>query len=339
MDRGHPAVTDLVMEDVSSDRPGAVRVHHRRHCSGGEHPPRVLPSRRMSGPLRGRRRGRVAIVASAAFSVAACSVALDFEGLDTRTADGIDAGADAPVAVEAASEGGERDVAADAARGGYAATVLDSAPRAYWRFGESGGPRAVDETGRAHGTYLGTPILGVDGALPGDPSTAWRTEGARGGMSAGPGFGFPATAPFTLEVWIRPALVDAEFRMIFLRRSVDAKGRHEYAVYFHDGRVVFVRYIDDARLATSATGPPSGEWQHVAATYDGTTLALYLGGALAGSVADARPMVDAPAELLVGAANATATPFVGTLDEAAVYDVALSSGQVRAHVESARRAR
>ena len=78
-----------------------------------------------------------------------------------------------------------------------------------------------------------------------------------------------------------------------------------------------------------------GVWHHVAATYDGATLRLYLDGMLESSLAVGQPPAStcaAPAALMA-ALNTGGVPdgaFIGILDEFRVWNVARSQAQLRA---------
>src|SRR5690606_29429850 len=70
---------------------------------------------------------------------------------------------------------------------------------------------------------------------------------------------------------------------------------------------------------------PINEWQHVAITYAGTIMRLYIDGALAGSMP--RPAVFNNASVMsaLGVNPGWDTPFLGQIDEFIVYDYALSN--------------
>jgi len=77
----------------------------------------------------------------------------------------------------------------------------------------------------------------------------------------------------------------------------------------------------------SITTIQPGIFQHVAATYDGAVLQLYVNGNLEASVrTNAAPDTDAP--LTIG--GVPAAPFTGTIDEAAIFNRALSSNEIAA---------
>jgi hypothetical protein len=106
-------------------------------------------------------------------------------------------------------------------------------------------------------------------------------------------------------------------------------------------------------VLVGATSAPISTWHHVAASYDGFTMRVYLDGLLDGSLDDASPIVwsdlppvdppgqsnfPSPAQLYIGAdkhndvgAGPTAPDFdfyEGCVDEAQVWDHALSQGEI-----------
>ncbi len=88
--------------------------------------------------------------------------------------------------------------------------------------------------------------------------------------------------------------------------------------------------------ANRAVAP--GAWHHLAFVYDGSSLVLYLDGA----VADTRPaygdVPDVGAPLKFGNMYYGAVRFAGGIDETAIWSKALSAEEVRAHVERRRAA-
>jgi hypothetical protein len=95
-----------------------------------------------------------------------------------------------------------------------------------------------------------------------------------------------------------------------------------------------LRWNVKGNIATAAP-PPIDAWAHLAATWDGTTLKIYVNGTEVGSEAtDAAtpdPSVD---RLRLGASTGADPAFRGHIDEAAVYGRALGVDEIQAIVEA-----
>ena len=69
----------------------------------------------------------------------------------------------------------------------------------------------------------------------------------------------------------------------------------------------------------------TGDWSHIAMTYDGSTQKLYVNGSLAASAALSGSINQDANSLLIGQF------FNGMLDEVAIYNRALSATEVKDH--------
>ena len=75
---------------------------------------------------------------------------------------------------------------------------------------------------------------------------------------------------------------------------------------------------------------PTGSWQHVALTYDGTALRVYLNGTQQGATANAA-LASQSGALQLGAYifnSANVDYLAGNLDEVRVYNRALSAAEI-----------
>jgi hypothetical protein len=305
-----------------------------------------------------------AVASCAVCSVAACSVLTDTSGLtggvsdaapslesdapteDTRGGEtSEDAGgsetsaasdAEAPDSASQVDSAADAfsDAAPDAPWSAYAAVVLADAPLAYWRFGESSGTTAYDETGHGNVATIGTGVTwGAPGALVGDPNTAIHLGGPQG-LNAGNVFGFPGTAPYSLEAWVQlDTALDANFRHLFSENDqAAAGGREEYGVYLqvNDG-LAFERYVTGNGIKVLTGAPPLNQWTHVVSTYDGANLTLYVNGQQVGASPDVRSQAPMNVPEFLGCKNFQYVSIRGFLDEFAIYDQALSAAQVEAH--------
>jgi serine protease AprX len=209
--------------------------------------------------------------------------------------------------------------------------VAADAPLGFWRLSESGGQSAADASGHGlNGAYGGTLTYGV-GGVTGDSNTGVDLDGT--GVVEVSGLAPAAFSDgFSLEAWVDTAGQPKE-RGIISRRLAGEGG---ILLWIDEaGNYGLVAGADrSTQLRTEVA--PSGFWEHVAATWDGSTLRLYRNGALIGS----EPFVGAPGEpavnLTVGAYPGSAAPLNADLDEVAVYDRALSAADVRGHYSGCR---
>jgi len=222
--------------------------------------------------------------------------------------------------------------------GAYPGAVLADGPAGYWRLGEPSGTTAAAFSGSPNGTYAGTPGYGAPGALSGDPDTAVTFSG-----DDRVGFGdvhdFAGTAAFTVELWLKRSGGTPASRQFAVakERYVSAGDRGGWAIMIAssaDGSpnsIVAGRYAGAAATeVVSTTQTVAGTWYHVALTYDGTTMTLYVDGVPESSAASAVSVEDHASAMTVGALQ-TSNYFTGTLDDVAVYGSALPAGRISAH--------
>ena len=86
------------------------------------------------------------------------------------------------------------------------------------------------------------------------------------------------------------------------------------------------------KQATSKAAVPAGGWHHVAGTFDGQTVAIYIDGALAGTAAAAGSISASTGTNVMVAADPIdpQAKFSGTIDEVRIYNRALAAGEVAA---------
>jgi len=270
----------------------------------------------------------------------ACSIFTDLGGLSGGSTDG-----DAPDGDDAAVDAGGADTSAsdgspDATRAvDYRAAVLADKPIAYLRFGEKSGVLASDETGNGNtGAVSGDVVWGVPGALGSDTDTAIRLDGRTSLIDLGGKIDFLGTSPFSLELWLNATTVDSTYRFLVAKDARPTTGREEWGIVFQDpDGLYFERYVAGTnRGAGTAVTSIVGRWVYVVATYDGTQLAFFVDGAAVGQTPDSRSQLSKNVPLTAGAASPSGGGvFDGTIDELAVYDVALSPTRIKAHFDAA----
>lgn len=141
----------------------------------------------------------------------------------------------------------------------------------------------------------------------------------------------------TVAGWVRQTAVLAGYRGVATRQLGTGSGDQWY-LSLRDGRPVFGATTDvtGARAAMSATALPAGQWVHLAGTYDGTTLRVYVDGVLAASTPLAGALRRDANPLVIGAnqnnatADAAQENLSGAIDDVRVYRRALGPTEILA---------
>jgi hypothetical protein len=219
--------------------------------------------------------------------------------------------------------------------------VLDTVPVSYWRLGESSGTSAADSKGSNTGTYTNGPTLTQPGALAGDADTAVGLDGSNDYVNV-PYAASLNPAQFTVEAWVEPTSGSGNWYEVASSWSKSGARWTGYALEINQSNnwVAFVG--DGSHAEPSVTGPARvlNTWTHLAATYDGSTLCLYVNGVQAASTSTTFYAANSsPVAFEVGAeyANGTrASFFPGLIDDVAVYNRALSATEIQLHYDSGR---
>ncbi len=138
---------------------------------------------------------------------------------------------------------------------------------------------------------------------------------------------FPARNPFTLEAWIQPESLAAT--QVVVSKFNQPAAREYYLALNGAGQVVFHRQGSDH---VSTTVVPTGQFTHIAATYDGSTRRIYVNGMLDSAVdPGSTDITNTTAPFVIGArywSNSLADFFQGAIDDVRVWEVARSPVQI-----------
>ena len=138
-------------------------------------------------------------------------------------------------------------------------------------------------------------------------------------------FNFDADSKFSLCVWIEigEAMVD----WTGLLNNWNGAGAGGY--YLGMNPTQGVRWNVNGPLNIDSETIPTGEWTHIAATYNGVDSRLYINGALAGSATNNTPIVASPLPFTVASqADLPTLQFPGKLDDILVYNREISAQEI-----------
>jgi hypothetical protein len=142
------------------------------------------------------------------------------------------------------------------------------------------------------------------------------------------------TTGMTVEAWVRPTAGGRAWRQAVLKET---SGGLAYGLYAFDDAG-----LPDGYLSTGSEfgvpGPsalPLNAWSHIATTYDGTALRLYVNGKLAGQRSLTGSMTTSSRPLKIGGNAVWGEFFKGQIDSVKVYDRALSGTELETDMNAA----
>jgi hypothetical protein len=195
-----------------------------------------------------------------------------------------------------------------------------------WSFNVGIGTVAADASSFAnHGAFVGFPtwISGVSGS-----ALLFDGSGARVVVPDAPSLDI--TGPITIAAWIRPNVVGSQY---VVKKAGSSDG---YELSLSSSGEVFVRFNQDTlgntyKLFSVSSYPTDGTtWMHVAATYDGQDIRLYVDGILESSVAAPGLVIGSNDHALsFGAQDNGTKPFDGALDQVHLFDFALTESAIQ----------
>jgi beta-lactam-binding protein with PASTA domain len=213
--------------------------------------------------------------------------------------------------------------------GATAPTVNAVAPGAdalvaAYGFNEGIGASVTDSSGNAqHGTVAGA---------------TWSTAGKFGGALSFDGSGdmvtvndsplLDLTTGMTLQAWVRPTALSG-WRTAILK---EAPSSLAYALYAHDNAprpAGYVR-IGGEVAANGSTQLPLNTWSHIAVSFDGATLRMYVNGTLVGSRGISGSILTSTNPLRIGGNAVWGEYFSGLIDEVWIHRRALAQSEIQA---------
>jgi hypothetical protein len=143
----------------------------------------------------------------------------------------------------------------------------------------------------------------------------------------------------TVEAWVYPRS-HGKYHELISKWNVAPVGGYSYDVALHpDGRAYMVLCSDgqsDFASVMSTNFLPLNQWTHVAATYDGAAIKIYVNGAYQNQTLFNRGIYAGTLDLGIGGAvggaapGQAAYPFDGRIDEPSLYAQALTEAQIKA---------
>ena len=157
-------------------------------------------------------------------------------------------------------------------------------------------------------------------------------DGVNDWVTVGDASSLDLTNGMTVEAWVRPSALGGWRTVVFKERS----GGVVYGLYADQagGRPLGQVFFGGERSAVGSGSLPLTVWSHLAATFDGVVVRLFVNGVQVGSLAASGSMAASTGPLRIGGNSVWGEWFAGVIDEVRVYDRALSPAEIQQDMQT-----
>lgn len=196
-------------------------------------------------------------------------------------------------------------------------------PISHWKLDETSGTTAADWVGGRNGTLSGA--TWASGRVAGGASL----NGTSNFVSVADSSAFRVTSAMTICGWIRASSwpSDPNWISIILRKG-GAKPNN-WQVGVRQGYVIMTLDGSEGDSIVGTTMLPTNAWRHVAGTWDGTQVRLYVSGVLDNTpVSRAAPIGTDTRPVYLGGRDGMTDITNGTVDDVRFYNRALTADEI-----------
>ena len=198
---------------------------------------------------------------------------------------------------------------------------------ASYSFNEGSGTTVADASGNGNNGTISSATWSTAGKY----GNALAFNGTSARITINDSTSLHLTTTMTLEAWVNPSTVNAAWR------DVIYKGNDNYYLEGTSDRVFPAVGGTFGAANANVFGTTSlavNTWTHLAATYDGATLRLYVNGTQVSSSARTGNLATSTNPLQIGGDSLYGQNFSGMIDEVRIYNVALTQAQIQSDMNT-----
>ncbi len=203
------------------------------------------------------------------------------------------------------------------------ATSVEGLVAAY-SFDEATGTTASDDSGHGNTGTLQGAGWGV-----GRFGSSATFDGMSSLVSVPDSDSLDLSSAMTLEAWVLPTSLGNDWRTVLFKEQ---PSNVVYSLYANSTGGIPASSIFVAGSENNVRGPAgleAGHWTHLASTFDGSALRLYVNGALVATQAIAGALPASGGPLRIGGNSIWPEWFAGRIDEVRVYGRTLTQGEIQ----------
>ena len=190
------------------------------------------------------------------------------------------------------------------------------------------GSSVVDSSGRGN---AGT-VSGAAWSASGRFGSALSFDGVNDWVTVADSASLDLSSGMTVEAWVRPSKAGGWRTVVVKERP----GGVVYGLYGDQagGRPLGQVDIGGERNAVGSSALPLNAWSHLATTFDGAVVRLFVNGVQAGSLPFSGSMAASTGVLRLGGNGVWGEWFAGLIDEVRVYNRALSASEIQQDMQT-----
>ena len=196
---------------------------------------------------------------------------------------------------------------------------------AAYSFNSVSGSSVADVSGNANGGTVSGAVATVAGKYGG----ALTFDGVNDWVTVADSNSLDLTTGMTLMAWVNPAVIAGSWRTILLKEG--GPGSMNYSLYDGDdaAKPIGQVYVGGEQNAVGTATLPLGTWSHLAVTYDGAVLRLYVNGTQVATKSISGQITPTTGALRIGGNNIWAEWFNGSIDEVRIFNRALTQAEIQ----------
>jgi hypothetical protein len=196
--------------------------------------------------------------------------------------------------------------------------------------------------GRNHGTLTNFSNNGNDAYVTSPDRLALNFDGSNDAVIIPDNNALNPATGLTLSAWVRHVGATA-YKQIFAKAAGTSSNQRQYGLYIVGGAGPGPANGLGFETRTASTVEqgfgtvPTGEWTHVAGTYNGSLMAFYINGVSVGTAAQSGTITIQASDLFIGQfATGGFSTFNGQIDDVILCNTAVTANEVRFIYEQGR---